>query len=134
MNAAALADPGLTARVWDLLDTVVDPCHVLSGHDISILDLGLVNSVELQGDEVQVSITLTEVSCTLGWRIIEQIESIADDLQDITAVRVRIDPFPVWTPDRMSERGRAHHEARHRAFIKTQALKASIARRRGEER
>ncbi len=110
----------IVATIWDLLDTVVDPCHVLSGHDLSILDLGLVNKVEVQGRTAFVSITLTEMSCTFGWRIIEQIQSIAADLDVIDGIDVRIVPFPVWTPDRMSERGRALHATKRRAFLNSQ--------------
>ena len=114
------------AAIWDLLDTVVDPCHILSGHDISILDLGLVNSVAIAGREARVSITLTEMSCTFGWRIMEQIESLANEIGALDTITVQIAPFPVWTPDRMSERGRALHERKRRAFQRREAGRAAV--------
>lgn len=125
MNLADDLDQDTVAAVWDLLDTVVDPCHILSGHDISILDLGLVNKVEIAGRTAIVSITLTEVSCTFGWRIIEQIESLADEVEGIDGIKVEIAPFPVWTPDRMSERGRALHAMKRRAFMNSQLPRAA---------
>ncbi len=121
-----IAEPevaSVVAEIWDLLDTVVDPCHILSGHDLSILDLGLVNKVEVQGRKASVSLTLTEMSCTFGWRIIEQIQSIAADVAAIDAIEVGIMPFPVWTPERMSERGRTLHAAKRQAFIDSRAAR-----------
>ncbi len=125
MSIADVDGAPLVAAIWDLLDTVVDPCHVLSGHDISILDLGLVNTVDVHARTAFVSITLTEMSCTFGWRIIEQIQSIAAEVDAIDAIEVGIVPFPVWTPDRMSDRGRALHAMKRRAFINSRAASAS---------
>ena len=128
-DAPVLDAAATVAAIWDLLDTVVDPCHFLSGHDISILDLGFVNSVEIAGPEAQVSITLTEMSCTFGWRIMEQIQSLADEVDEVDAIVVRIAPFPAWTPDRMSERGRAVHDGKRRAYQRIEAARAAVGDR-----
>ena len=53
---------------------------MLSGHDLSILDLGLVNRVDIADGRAEVGLTLTEVSCTFAYRIIEQIEALAEGL------------------------------------------------------
>ena len=124
MNGVVTSSGDKAALIWDLLDSVVDPCHILSGHDISVLDLGLVNKVEVVEREALISITLTEVSCTFGWRIIEQIESLAAEVAEIDAIHVSIAPFPVWTPDRMNERARALHAMKRKAFMNNQAAGA----------
>lgn len=56
--------------VYEALGTVKDPCMVTGGHDLSILDLGLVYGVEAQeGGRVRVDMTLTEVGCIFTHRI-----------------------------------------------------------------
>jgi metal-sulfur cluster biosynthetic enzyme len=97
------------ADIWNALHTVCDPCHRLSGHALSILDLGLVNRVTPMGEEVEIGLTLTEVSCTFGHRIIQDIEAVAADFPEFSRFRVVIEPFPLWTPARLSERAREYY-------------------------
>lgn len=103
------APEALVADIWNALDGVADPCHALSGHGLSILDLGLVNRVTPVGDEIEVALTLTEVSCTFGYQIIQDIEDLGADFPEFARFRVVIEPLPVWTPDRLSERARNHY-------------------------
>ncbi len=125
LDLAALddLDPGpvfvldpVEGAVWDALDSVMDPCHVLTGHDLSILDLGLVNRVSVSARHAEVGLTLTEVSCSFAYRIMEQIEGLADRLQDIDSLSVVIEPFPIWTEDRLSDRARNHYAQSREAF------------------
>ena len=109
MLAERPPDDPEVAAVWDALRRVRDPCHVLSGHDLSILDLGLVNRVTRVGDTIEVGVTLTEIGCTFGYRILEDIEALSGELQGEAAVRAVVEPFPLWTPDRLTERARTYH-------------------------
>ena len=104
------------AVVWDALDGVRDPCHVLSGHDLSILDLGLVNRVTRRGSTIEVGVTFTEVGCTFGYRILEDIEALGAALPDVVELRAVVEPFPMWTPERLSERAKAYHQTAKLAF------------------
>jgi metal-sulfur cluster biosynthetic enzyme len=106
---AAQEDSELVADVWNALAEVTDPCHSLSGHALSILDLGLVNRVTPIAGEIEIGITLTEVSCTFGYRIIEEIEGLGRDFPEFSRFRVVIEPYPLWTPDRLSDRARSHY-------------------------
>jgi metal-sulfur cluster biosynthetic enzyme len=106
----------LEMEVWDALDSVKDPCHLLSGHDLSILDLGLVNRVEVRAGRVEVGLTVTEVGCTFAYRIIEQIEDLAPAWPEIERIKVVIEPFPLWTPDRLSARAKTHYQTTRLAF------------------
>ncbi len=104
---AAESESQLVADIWNALAEVSDPCHALSGHPLSILDLGLVNRVTPIAGEIEVGITLTEVSCTFGYRIMEDIERLAGDFPEFARFRVVIEPHPLWTPARLSDRARA---------------------------
>ena len=117
MTAAVESETAnLIADVWNALDGISDPCHALSGQGLSILDLGLVNSVELVDDNIDVGITLTEVSCTFSYRIMQDIRALAADFPEVAGFRVIIQPWPAWTPDRLSERARSHYAETRLAF------------------
>ena len=118
----------LIPDIWNALDGVRDPCHVRSGHDLSILDLGLVNRVTLMGKDIEIGVTLTEVSCTFGYRIIEDIEALAADFPEVACFRVVIEPFPLWTPDRLSERARSRYRDSRLAFSPNGLRRTSLAK------
>lgn len=86
------------------LDTVPDPCCVLSGKDLSILDLGLINRMDRHGDTIEVGITLTDTMCEFADRIFSDIEALADRLPGITTVNVVPEVVPVWSSERLSDR------------------------------
>jgi metal-sulfur cluster biosynthetic enzyme len=106
----------LILEIWNALGSISDPCHRLSGQDLSILDLGLVNHVTQVGKDIEIGLTLTEVSCTFGFQIIEDIEALSSEFPEFDRFRVRIEPFPLWNPTRLSERALAHYRADRRRY------------------
>ena len=54
------------------LREIVDPCSAATGVPVSIVDMGLVRHVEIDGDEVRVELRLTSPLChqapTSSWR------------------------------------------------------------------
>jgi metal-sulfur cluster biosynthetic enzyme len=106
-------------RVYVALESVGDPCHVLSGHDLSILDLGLVNEVSRVGDVIEVNLTLTEATCVFAHRIVSDLEDLAADLPGVSSVTVVMQPLPIWEPSRMSARARRVFDARRAEFDAT---------------
>lgn len=115
MSTDALVNEDI-ARVRQALQTIRDPCHALSGHDLSILDLGLVNQVSRRGDVIRVSITFTEPTCVFSDRIVAALQDLAGSLPDVAQVVVEIEPLPIWEPARMSERARQLFAARRSAL------------------
>ncbi len=83
--------------VMEKLKDVFDP-----ELQISIVELGLIYGVEVEGDTVKVSYTLTSPGCPLGPVIDGQIQ---DALMDIPGVRY-VDPqltfSPPWDPRTMA--------------------------------
>ena len=104
-SAAAMSDPAVAA-VWSLLENVADPCHALSGHDLSIVDLGLINDVVRDGDTISVSVTFTDPSCVFSYQIIMDMEDLAARLDGIAVINVVSDPYPLWTEDRLSPKAK----------------------------
>ena len=76
---------------------------------VSIVDLGLVYGVETteEGD-VHVRITLTAPGCPLSHMLVRMVEdAIRREVRGVRNVRVEVVWDPPWTPERISERGRA---------------------------
>lgn len=103
------------AAVWALLGTIPDPCHALSGHDLSIVDLGLINDVVRDGDVIRISLTFTDPTCVFSYKIIMDLEDLASTLDGISEITVTSDPYPLWTEDRLSDKARQlFADKRHR--------------------
>jgi metal-sulfur cluster biosynthetic enzyme len=115
-KTGSLEPTSFVLEIWDALDSISDPCHALSGHELSIIDLGLINRVTPVGDDVEIGLTLTEVGCTFGFRIIEQIEALKSAFPEVGAFRVVVEPLPMWTPSRLSERAKNHYASTRLEF------------------
>jgi metal-sulfur cluster biosynthetic enzyme len=107
--------PALTREgVLEALDGVRDPCLSAAGLDLSIVDLGLVGEVRVDGKSVNVEVTFTEPGCMFTHRIIANIEEMVTEA-GAEAVEVTPRWSPIWTEERMTRRGaRAFGEIRNR--------------------
>jgi len=89
-------------RAWDVAATVVDPEIPV----LTIEDLGVLRSVEEDGDRVTVELTPTYSGCPA-------IDAMRDDVRSAlldagyASVDVRIVLSPAWTTDWMSEDGKS---------------------------
>ncbi len=90
------------ARIWELLEEVSDPEVPV----LSILDLGIVRAVRVEGEQVTVTITPTYSGCpAMG--------AIATDIrlrllaEGYAKLAVANQLSPAWTTDWMSAAGRA---------------------------
>jgi metal-sulfur cluster biosynthetic enzyme len=93
-------------RVIEVLEEVRDPCLGAAGLELSILDLGLIDNVEVDGGRVAMDITFTEPGCMFTHRIIAEIQ---DRVGELGAEAVDVTPkwLPVWSDDKLSVRGAA---------------------------
>tara|TARA_B100000029_G_C16874940_1_gene704466 strand:+ start:120 stop:494 length:375 start_codon:yes stop_codon:yes gene_type:complete len=105
MNQDTVSDPAI-AKIWAALDLVSDPCHALSGHALSVVDLGLINSVTRQGDVIHISVTFTDPSCVFSYKIIMDLEDMANSLDGVSEIKVISNPYPLWTEDRLSTKAK----------------------------
>ena len=95
----------LTA-VEKALDSVMDPCMAAGGRAVSIVDLGLITRMQVEGDTVSVGITFTEVGCPFTHRVIDVMERNLRALDRFTEIHITPEWRPGWTPERMNERAR----------------------------
>jgi ring-1,2-phenylacetyl-CoA epoxidase subunit PaaD len=89
-------------KVKEMLDTVKDP----EIDSVSIVDLGMVEDVHINGDEVMVKLLPTFIGCPALDIIRNNVESAVIKIEGVSKVIVEFIHTPPWTSDRISERGR----------------------------
>ena len=90
--------------VLQALDECYDPC--CQDRKISIVDMGLLESIEMRGRQVRIEIVLTTGWCPFVARLLDMIEEKVGKLPAVGAVDVEVVWDPTWTPERMSEEAR----------------------------
>jgi len=102
-SPAEHSDPRVRG-VWDALHKVIDP-----ELGFNIVDLGLIYAVAVDAaGAVQVTMTTTTPGCPATSYLSEGARQAALGAEGIAGAEVTLTWDPRWTPDRMSERARAH--------------------------
>ena len=86
------------------LDECYDPC--CRDRKISVVDMGLIERVEIQGRNVKIEMVLTSGWCPFVANLLDMIKEEVGALPAVDAVDVEIVWDPAWTPERMSEGAR----------------------------
>ena len=85
-------------EVTEALRDVIDP-----ELGLDFVELGLIYDVEVEGETVKVTYTLTSPGCPIGPQVSEQIEEFVGELDGVADVQPTMTFTPPWTPERMSE-------------------------------
>ena len=88
----------------EALKEVYDPCCADRG--ISIVDMGVVEDVRLDGSHVDVDLVLTTGWCPFVASMSSAIPDRLKRLNGVESVDVKVVWDPVWTMDRLSEEAR----------------------------
>lgn len=91
------------ADVRAVLDTVIDPCSAANGTDLSVLEMGLVDSVTVEDGHVDVELMVTSPMCTMVPYFIKEIRRDVGELDSVESVDVSADNGLEWMPSMMSE-------------------------------
>jgi metal-sulfur cluster biosynthetic enzyme len=87
--------------IRERLRDVIDPeLH------INIVDLGLIYGIEIDGDSVRVTYTLTSPGCPLGPHIAAEINEAVRDIPGVRNVELDLTFTPHWEPTMASEDAR----------------------------
>ncbi|MDP6100544.1 MAG: metal-sulfur cluster assembly factor [Dehalococcoidia bacterium] len=73
---------------------------------LSIVDLGLVYEVRVDGASVYVKMTLSSPGCPLHGTISQSVKQEVEKLDEVERAEVEVVWQPPWTPDRMSPEAR----------------------------
>jgi metal-sulfur cluster biosynthetic enzyme len=85
----------------DALSNVYDPCCRDKG--ISVVDMGLVRSVDVADGHARVELLLTSGWCPFASRVLEEVETAVTTEPGVTSAEVAIVWDEAWTTDRLSE-------------------------------
>ena len=86
------------------LDNCYDPC--CRERKISVVDMGLVESIEIVERRVEIEMVLTTGWCPFASRLLEMVTEEVGALPTVDNVDVDVIWDPTWTPERMSESAR----------------------------
>jgi metal-sulfur cluster biosynthetic enzyme len=88
----------------DALAGVYDPCCQEKG--ISVVDMGLVRSVQVEHGRARVELLLTSGWCPFAATVLSQVKERIAELPGVTDAEVEIVWDEAWTTDRLSPRAR----------------------------
>lgn len=86
--------------VIQALDNCYDPC--CQERKISVVDMGLIESISIQDQSVKIEMVLTTGWCPFASRLLEMVEEEVGRLPGVESVKVEVVWDPTWTPERMS--------------------------------
>jgi metal-sulfur cluster biosynthetic enzyme len=84
--------------VMEALENVIDP-----ELGLDFVSLGLVYNVEIEGNEVHITFTLTTPGCPIGPQVTEQMKEFVTEVEGVEKVFPKMVFTPPWSPERMSE-------------------------------
>lgn len=106
------------AAVRARLRTVVDPCSAANGTPLNLEQMGLIDSIAREQNEVTVHLRLTSPMCMMIPYFIEQIDRAVGPLPGVRRVHVETDAGLSWHPDDMSQKARQKLSGRRRMLTK----------------
>ena len=89
--------------VWEALTTVPDP----EIPAVSVVDMGMIKRVEVDGTEVHVTVLPTFTGCPAIPVIKQDVGAAVGAVGDVESVIVETTFDPPWTTDRITDEGRA---------------------------
>jgi metal-sulfur cluster biosynthetic enzyme len=70
---------------------------------MSVVDLGLIYDVQIDGSRVRITMTLTTQGCPLHGSMTEWVRRAVGQIPGVEQVEVALTFEPPWTPDRISQ-------------------------------
>ena len=69
---------------------------------ISVVDLGLIYNIEVDGTTAKIDMTLTSPYCPLGPQMLQAVKNAVEAIPDIEAADIRLVWTPVYDPHTMA--------------------------------
>ncbi len=94
------------AAVRGALQRVRDTCSIFNRTNLTIVEMGLVQSVRVEGGHVTVRLLLTDPMCSFFFEIGQRIREEVLALAGVDEVHVESSADELWTPERISPAAR----------------------------
>jgi metal-sulfur cluster biosynthetic enzyme len=91
--------------IVDALRTVYDPC--CREYGISVVDMGLIDSLHVAGDEARVELVLTSGWCPFAVQLLSEVRERIESLPQIEGATVEIRWDKGWSSERMAPPARS---------------------------
>jgi len=85
-------------KIFDELRPILDP-----DLGISIIDMGLIYKAKINGDHVDVEMTLTSIGCPYGPYLISEVTETVKNIDSIKTVNVELVWEPPWSIENLSD-------------------------------
>jgi metal-sulfur cluster biosynthetic enzyme len=112
------------------LDNCYDPC--CQERKISVVDMGLIESIDIDARRVRIEMVLTTGWCPFASRLLEMVEEEVGALETVDRVEVEVVWDPTWTPQRMSNSAREKLTMPLEELVPLREARLREARPRGE--
>jgi metal-sulfur cluster biosynthetic enzyme len=89
------------ALIYEKLKEIYDP-----EVGINIVDMGLIYSLDMADNKVEIIMTLTSPGCPAGPQILSQVDSQVKTVAGVEDVDIKVVWSPPWSPDMLSEEAR----------------------------
>jgi len=105
----------LERRIRERLDEVVDPCSEANGTDLSIIEMGLLDGIDVDEGHVTVSMRLTSPFCMQLPYFVEEVDERVGSIDGVTSVTLETDEGVDWHTGMMTEEARKRRRERKAA-------------------
>ncbi|WP_226008176.1 metal-sulfur cluster assembly factor [Natrinema salinisoli] len=105
----------LENRIRDRLDEVIDPCSAANGTNLSIIEMGLLDEIDVDEGHVTVSMRLTTPFCMQLPYFVEEIDERIGAIDEVTSVSLETDEGVDWHTGMMSEEAQTQRRERKAA-------------------
>ena len=85
-------------KVYEILGDIYDP-----EIPIDIVNLGLVYTVKVEQDIINIDMTMTSPGCPAATQIVTEAKLLLEDLPEVSVAYIEIVWDPPWDPSMMSE-------------------------------
>lgn len=110
-----MAEPSPRA-VRERLDEIVDPCSEARGTDISIVEMGLLKRIEVDGGTVHVELRITSPSCMMVGYFIEEATERVGALSGVEEVTLETDAGLSWREEMMADSAQRRRQEHQQAL------------------
>jgi metal-sulfur cluster biosynthetic enzyme len=100
----------LEADIYNELEQVLDPCSTFTDNPVSIVDLGLVEDVEVDGRKARIELLPTNQMCMYMMNMSDEIQDRLSDHPELNDIAVEQETEKIWTPARMADEERKRRE------------------------
>lgn len=100
----------LEAAVRRRLDRVLDPCSARNRTPLSVVEMGLVESVEVDDGRVTIGLLLTDPTCVFFFDMARAIEAEVASVPGVSQVEIENLTTTWWEPERIAPAARARLE------------------------